>query len=87
MGRARAPAARRLGDAVVLACYEEPDEADLILLVGSHTTWCHPVIWQRIEAARAARGTKLVVIDPRRTETAEGADEGVGHRVIPPSLE
>ena len=44
------------------------------MLVGSNTAWCHPIIWQRIEAARAARGTRLVVIDPRRTETADGAD-------------
>ena len=54
--------------------YDDLDEADLIVLVGSNTAWCHPVIWQRIEAAREARGTKLVVIDPRRTETAERAD-------------
>ncbi|RZK98910.1 MAG: nitrate reductase, partial [Rubrivivax sp.] len=45
-----------------------------ILLVGSNTAWCHPVIWQRIEKARAERGARLVVIDPRRTETAERAD-------------
>jgi len=65
---------RAFGEDVVPCTYDDLEAADLILLVGSNTAWCHPVIWQRIEAARAARGTKLVVIDPRRTETAEQAD-------------
>ncbi|MEO5597694.1 MAG: molybdopterin-dependent oxidoreductase [Novosphingobium sp.] len=65
---------RAFGEDVVPCSYDDLDEADLILLVGSNTAWCHPVIWQRIEQARATRGTKLVVIDPRRTETAEQAD-------------
>ena len=65
---------RAFGEDVVPCTYDDLDQADLILLVGSNTAWCHPVIWQRIEAARERRGTKLVVIDPRRTETAEGAD-------------
>jgi assimilatory nitrate reductase catalytic subunit len=65
---------RAFGEDVVPCSYDDLDEADLIVLVGSNTAWCHPVIWQRIEAAREARGTKLVVIDPRRTETAERAD-------------
>ncbi len=65
---------RAFGEDVVPCSYDDLDEADLILLVGSNTAWCHPVIWQRIEAARARRGTRLVVIDPRRTETAELAD-------------
>ena len=65
---------RAFGEDVVPCTYDDLDEADLILLVGSNTAWCHPVIWQRIEAAREQRGTKLVVIDPRRTETAEQAD-------------
>jgi len=65
---------RAFGEDVVPCSYADLDDADLILLVGSNTAWCHPVIWQQIEAARAARGTKLVVIDPRRTETAEQAD-------------
>ncbi|MEP7223314.1 MAG: molybdopterin-dependent oxidoreductase [Novosphingobium sp.] len=65
---------RAFGEDVVPCTYDDLDEADLILLVGSNTAWCHPVIWQRIEQARATRGTKLVVIDPRRTETAELAD-------------
>jgi assimilatory nitrate reductase catalytic subunit len=65
---------RAFGEDVVPCSYSDLEEADLIVLVGSNTAWCHPVVWQRIEAAREARGTKLVVIDPRRTETAERAD-------------
>jgi assimilatory nitrate reductase catalytic subunit len=64
---------RAFGEDVVPCSYSDLDAADLIVLVGSNTAWCHPVIWQQIEAAREARGTKLIVIDPRRTETAERA--------------
>ena len=65
---------RAFGEDVVPATYEDFDHADLVVLVGSNTAWCHPIVYQRIMAARAARGTKLVVIDPRRTETCEEAD-------------
>jgi assimilatory nitrate reductase catalytic subunit len=65
---------RAFGEDVVPATYGDLDEADLIVLIGSNTAWCHPIVYQRIQAARAERGTKLVVIDPRRTETCEGAD-------------
>jgi assimilatory nitrate reductase catalytic subunit len=65
---------RAFGEDVVPCSYSDLDEADLIILVGSNTAWCHPVIWQRIESSRAERGTKLIVIDPRRTETADCAD-------------
>ncbi|MGN6358124.1 MAG: molybdopterin-dependent oxidoreductase [Novosphingobium sp.] len=65
---------RAFGEDVVPATYEDLDEADLIVLVGSNTAWCHPIVYQRIMAAREQRGTKLVVIDPRRTETCEAAD-------------
>jgi assimilatory nitrate reductase catalytic subunit len=65
---------RAFGEDVVPATYDDLDQADLVILVGSNTAWCHPVVYQRIRAARAARGTKLVVIDPRRTETCEDAD-------------
>lgn len=74
MASAVAAHVRAFGEDVVPCTYDDLDAADLILLVGSNTAWCHPVVWQRIEAARAARGTKLVVIDPRRTETAAAAD-------------
>src|SRR5205085_2255278 len=65
---------RAFGEDVVPATYEDLDAADLLVLVGSNTAWCHPIVYQRIQAARAARGTKLVVIDPRRTETCDEAD-------------
>ncbi|WP_157218983.1 nitrate reductase [Flavisphingomonas formosensis] len=65
---------RAFGEDVVPATYDDLDAADLIVLVGSNTAWCHPIVYQRIQSARAARGTKVVVIDPRRTETAEEAD-------------
>ena len=64
---------RAFGEDVVPAGYDDLDAADLIVLVGSNTAWCHPVVYQRIRA-RCDAGAKLVVIDPRRTETAEEAD-------------
>ncbi len=65
---------RAFGEDVVPGVYEDWEEADLIVLVGSNAAWCHPVLHQRMQAARSARGTKMVVLDPRRTATAETAD-------------
>ena len=65
---------RAFGTDTVPGLYDDFEQADLVILVGSNMAWCHPVLFQRLEAARAARGTKLVVIDPRRTPTAETAD-------------
>ena len=74
MASAVAAHSRAFGEDVVPVSYSDLDETDLVLLVGSNTAWCHPVTWQRIEQARERRGTKIVVIDPRRTETAQQAD-------------
>ena len=65
---------RVFGSDTVPGSYEDLDAADLIVLVGSNTAWCHPVLFQRIQRNRAERGAKLVVIDPRLTATAEDAD-------------
>jgi assimilatory nitrate reductase catalytic subunit len=65
---------RAFGSDTVPGTYEDLEEADLVVLVGSNTTWCHPVLFQRLLAARERRGTKIVVVDPRRTVTAEAAD-------------
>lgn len=65
---------RAFGGDVVPGCYEDLDEADLIILVGSNAAWCHPILFQRIMRNKEERGAKLVVIDTRRTPTAESAD-------------
>lgn len=65
---------RAFGEDIVPGCYEDLEAADLVVLVGSNTAWCHPVLYQRLAAAREARGTKIVVIDPRHTATCEIAD-------------
>ncbi len=66
---------RAFGEDIVPVCYEDLELADLIVLVGSNTAWCHPVVFQRIAQAKQQRpGLKIVVIDPRRTMTCEIAD-------------
>jgi assimilatory nitrate reductase catalytic subunit len=58
--------------------YEDLDEADLLVLVGSNAAWCHPVLFQRMLANKQRRGARIVVIDPRRTDTAVDADLFLG---------
>jgi assimilatory nitrate reductase catalytic subunit len=65
---------RAFGADVVPGIYDDFEEADLVVLVGSNLAWCHPVLHQRLLAARARRSTRIVVIDPRRTATCEDAD-------------
>ena len=65
---------RAFGTDTVPGTYEDLEEADLVVLVGSNLAWCHPVLYQRLVAARDSRGTKVVVIDPRRTATCDIAD-------------
>ena len=65
---------RAFGEDVVPGCYDDLEEADLVIQVGSNMAWCHPVLYQRLMAAREKRGTKIITIDPRRTATAETAD-------------
>jgi assimilatory nitrate reductase catalytic subunit len=66
---------RAFGEDIVPVSYEDLERADLIILVGSNTAWCHPIIFQRIVAAKQRRpDLQIVVIDPRRTATCEQAD-------------
>jgi assimilatory nitrate reductase catalytic subunit len=65
---------RAFGEDVVPGIYADFPEADLVVLTGSNTAWCHPILYQRLIAARQTRGTKIVVIDPRRTATADECD-------------
>lgn len=66
---------RAFGGDLVPNSYEDLEKADLIVLTGSNTAWCHPIVFQRIVAAKKSRpDMKVVVIDPRRTATCEIAD-------------
>jgi assimilatory nitrate reductase catalytic subunit len=57
------------------ACYEDIDDADCVLISGANTAWAHPILFRRLEDAKARRPEmKLIVVDPRRTETAEFSD-------------
>ena len=69
---------RAFGADTVPGCYEDLDEADLLVLVGSNAAWCHPVLFQRMVANKQRRGARIVVIDPRRTDTAGDADLFLG---------
>ena len=66
---------RAFGSDTVPGNYEDLELADLIVLVGSNLGWCHPVLYQRIVKAKADRpDMRVVLIDPRRTVTADIAD-------------
>jgi assimilatory nitrate reductase catalytic subunit len=66
---------RAFGADTVPGTYDDLEQADLVVLVGSNLAWCHPVLHQRLAAAKARRpGVAVVVIDPRATATCDIAD-------------
>ncbi|KKN59872.1 hypothetical protein LCGC14_0537490 [marine sediment metagenome] len=73
MSSAVAAHKRAFGEDCVPGCYEDLELADLLVLAGSNAVWAHPVLYQRMQASQRA-GRRVVVIDPRRTATAELAD-------------
>jgi assimilatory nitrate reductase catalytic subunit len=75
MSSAVAAHKRAFGADAVPVCYEDMEMADLVVLVGSNYAWAHPVLYQRLAAAKKARPEmQVVVIDPRRTATCDIAD-------------
>ena len=67
---------RAFGADCVPCDYGDMETTDLVVLVGSNLAWCHPVLFQRLSAAKQARpDLRVVVVDPRRTVTAEFADQ------------
>jgi len=74
MASAVAGHVRAFGEDVVPGVYDDFEQADLVVLVGSNAAWCHPVLHQRLMTAKATRRSRIVVIDPRRSATAEVAD-------------
>lgn len=65
---------RSLGADAVPTCYDDLEEAGLILMVGSNAAWAHPILYNRMMQARRRLGTRIVVIDPRETASCAIAD-------------
>ncbi|QEC68923.1 molybdopterin-dependent oxidoreductase [Panacibacter ginsenosidivorans] len=64
-----------LGEDSVPVCYDDIEEADCIFVAGANPAWCHPIIWRRVEAARAKNpNLKIIVSDPRKTQTCANAN-------------
>ena len=75
MSSAVAAHKRAFGEDIVPASYEDFEYTDMVILVGSNTAWCHPVLYQRIMQAKSKNPDLfVVVIDPRFTSTCEQAD-------------
>jgi len=75
---------RAFGSDTVPGNYEDLEQADMVVLVGSNLAWCHPVLYQRLAQAKKSHGTRIVVIDPRRTASCEIADQ---HLAIQPGTD
>jgi assimilatory nitrate reductase catalytic subunit len=66
---------RAFGEDVVPCNYDDLERAQLIVLAGTNTAWCHPVLYQRIAQSKETNpNVKIVCIDPRRTQTSDISD-------------
>lgn len=64
-----------LGEDSVPLCYDDIELADLFFVTGANPAWCHPILWRRVEAHKAANpNVKIIVVDPRATDTCSVAD-------------
>ncbi len=56
-------------------CYEDLDITDCAFLIGTNTAECHPIVFNRLKKHHKRNShVKMIVVDPRRTETAASAD-------------
>ena len=58
--------------------YADFEESDVIVLWGSNLCIAHPILWQRV--MRNRRSPKIIVVDPRATETAQAATQHIALR-------
>ena len=64
------------GDDIVPASYEDIELADCFLISGANPAWCHPILFRRLENHKQQNpDTKLIVIDPRVTDSCSIADK------------
>ncbi|HVU58378.1 MAG TPA: molybdopterin-dependent oxidoreductase [Puia sp.] len=75
MSSAVAAYKKALGEDSVPLNYSDIEEADCFFITGANPAWCHPILWRRIEAHKAANPhVRIIVSDPRQTDTAALAD-------------
>ena len=74
MASAVAAHKRAFGEDVVPCDYQDLKECELLVMVGSNAAWAHPIVFQSVLARRQTGNLKVVVIDPRKTTTAQEAD-------------
>ncbi|OHX66043.1 nitrate reductase [Flammeovirga pacifica] len=66
---------KTLGEDTVPISYEDIELADTFMIAGANPAWCHPILFRRIEAHKEANpNTKLIVVDPRKTQSCALAD-------------
>jgi len=65
---------RTLGADAPPCSYEDLELADCVFVAGANPAAAHPVLFGRLLEAKRRRGTRLIVADPRRTESAAAAD-------------
>ena len=76
MSSAVAGYARSLGTDGPPCCYDDLDTADTVVLIGTNTAECHPVLFQRLlkRKRKQNEALRLIVVDPRQTATSDAAD-------------
>lgn len=56
-------------------CYDDLEQTDCAFLIGTNTAECHPIVFNRLKKhLKKSKKAKLIVVDPRRTDTAKHAD-------------
>jgi len=64
-----------LGEDSVPVSYDDIELADCFFITGANPAWCHPILFRRLEAHKAANpNVKIIVADPRKTQSAQMAD-------------
>ncbi|MEO6850852.1 MAG: molybdopterin-dependent oxidoreductase, partial [Mucilaginibacter sp.] len=64
-----------LGEDSVPVCYDDVELSDCMLIEGGNPAWCHPILWRRVEAHKAANPeVKIIIVDPRVTDSCSMAD-------------
>lgn len=74
-----AAALSAFGDGAMSNSISDIDHAEVLFVIGSNTTECHPIIGRRIKQAIRTKGARLIVADPRAIELSEMAEIHMSH--------